>query len=102
FEYGTNERPDLKGSYALKRIIIRYNINGTQSEITRYNLYQNDTGSSNLVCNAPNILTDNSLGSRIQLDSIKQSSIPSHKFYYNSRSLPARLSNQQDLWGFAN
>lgn len=104
FEYNAMERPDLKGSQALRSIIVRFNSGGTLTQLTRFDLHQTNsqTSNNNLICSTPNVLNDNTLGPRLRLDSIKQFGVPAYKFFYNSRSLPPRLSNQQDLWGYAN
>lgn len=48
-----------------------------------------------------------SAGYRLRLDSIAEigsmgTKLPSYKFFYNNTTLPCRLSNDQDYWGYYN
>jgi hypothetical protein len=97
FEYNSTQRLDAT-DYALKSISM---LDLNNSVVKKYNLYtsyfQNDnTGGC-----------DDNYAYRLRLDSVQETgsgnlSKPPYKFGYNALSLPCRLSNAQDHWGYYN
>ncbi len=94
FTNDTATRRD-EGTGILKTITLYNNI----GLLNKYRLYTSYylTG-SNTACSA---------GYRLRLDSVAQegakgTKLPPYKFLYNNTTLPCRLSNDQDYWGYYN
>lgn len=100
FKYNNTVRQDLNSDTALSFISV-YNKKGEQ--IKKVQLFTSYFG------NQPNSTypSDNTLLYRLRLDSVKEvstseTSLPPYKFEYSTVTLPDRLSNSQDHWGYFN
>lgn len=99
FSYNNTQRQDLTGDTALSTIGI---FNKAGQNIKTFRLYTSYFG----VSGQP-FYADATLFSRLKLDSVQETgsdggTLPPYKFEYSQITLPDRLSNSQDIWGYYN
>lgn len=100
FQYDNIGRKDITGDTALKYVSVYNNLGNLIKRVNCYTSY---------FVNTPNSIfqTDSTLLYRLKLDSLVDISatgtrFPPYSFSYSSLTLPDRLSNSQDHWGYYN